>query len=102
VEKYRWSLLTNLQIGKYAEYFVKMEFTLHRFDVYTSEVDDKGIDFIVCDDRRERYYDVQVKSVLLRSPGEPSGGNSGLTRARTAGVVPGPFARMAATEPALR
>ncbi len=36
-----------------------MEFTLYRFDVYTSEVDDK------------------------------------LTRARTAGVVPDPFAHMA-------
>jgi len=40
-----------------------MEFTLHGFDGYTSEVDDKGIDFVVCDDHREHYYDVQVKSV---------------------------------------
>ena len=61
--KYEWSQLTTLQVGKYAEYFVKMEFTLHGFDVYTSEVDDKGVDFVVCDDSREHYYDVQVKSV---------------------------------------
>lgn len=40
-----------------------MEFTLHGFDVYTSEVEDKGVDFVVCDDSRERYYDVQVKFV---------------------------------------
>ena len=62
MEKYKWSRLTSLQVGKYAEYFVKMEFTLHGFDVYTSEVDDKGIDFVVCDERREHYYNVQVKS----------------------------------------
>lgn len=51
-----------MQIGKYAEYFVKMEFTQHGFDVYSSEVDDRGIDFVV---RKEpaSYYDVQTKSV---------------------------------------
>lgn len=51
-----------MQLGRYAEYFVKMEFTMYGFDVYTSEVDDKGIDFVVRRDRH-RYYDVQVKSV---------------------------------------
>jgi len=66
MEKYAWSKLNSLQIGRYAEYFVKMEFTQHGFDVYSSEVDDRGIDFVV---RKERmndmtnYYDVQVKSV---------------------------------------
>ncbi|HEX8681641.1 MAG TPA: hypothetical protein VF707_04955 [Ardenticatenaceae bacterium] len=62
MERYDWSRLNPLQVGKYAEYFVKMEFTLYAFDVYTSEVDDKGIDFVV---RRghDRYYDIQVKSV---------------------------------------
>lgn len=40
-----------------------MEFTLHGFDVYTSEVDDKGIDFVVRDEIRGCYYDIQVKSV---------------------------------------
>jgi len=39
-----------------------MEFTQYGFDVYSSEVDDRGIDFVV---RKEpsAYYDVQVKSV---------------------------------------
>jgi hypothetical protein len=66
MKKYAWSELNSLQIGKYAEYFVKMEFTQYGFDVYSSEVDDRGIDFVV---RKERtnsmtnYYDVQVKSV---------------------------------------
>jgi hypothetical protein len=62
LKKYEWSRLNKLQIGKYAEYFVKMEFTQYGFDVYSSEVDDRGIDFVV---RKEpsAYYDVQVKSV---------------------------------------
>jgi hypothetical protein len=70
LEGYNWGRLNPLQLGRYAEYFAKMEFTRHGFDVYTAEVDDKGIDFIV---RKEyhlggteveyRYYDVQVKSV---------------------------------------
>lgn len=62
MERYDWSRLNSLQMGRYAEYFVKMEFTLYGFDVYTSEVDDRGIDFVIrkgCD----RYYDIQVKSV---------------------------------------
>jgi hypothetical protein len=56
--RWAWSRLTKLQVGKYAEYYVKMEFALLGFDVYTAEVDDKGIDFVI---RREpdRYYDVQ-------------------------------------------
>jgi hypothetical protein len=39
-----------------------MEFTLYGFEVYTSEVDDRCVDFVV---RRDggQFYDVQVKSV---------------------------------------
>lgn len=55
--------MTPLQVGKYAEYFVKMELTKCGFDAYTSEVDDKGIDFVICTEKPRRYYDVQVKSV---------------------------------------
>ncbi len=51
-----------MQLGRYAEYFVKMEFTLLGFDVYQTEVDYHGIDFVVRKDE-DRYYDVQVKSV---------------------------------------
>lgn len=59
---FAWSKLNKLQVGRYAEYLVKMEFTLYGLDVYGAEVDDKGIDFVV---RVEpaRYYDVQVKSI---------------------------------------
>ena len=60
--KYNWNNLNRLQIGKYAEYYAKMEFTQYGFDVYTSEVDDKGIDFIVRKDD-SFYFDIQVKAV---------------------------------------
>ena len=57
-----WSRLNHLQVGKYAEYFVKMECVLYGFDVYSAEVDDRGIDFVIRKGH-DRYYDVQVKSV---------------------------------------
>ena len=69
-EGYDWGKLNHMQLGRYAEYFVRMEFTRHGFDVYAAEVDDKGIDFIVRKEHRPggteveyRYCDVQVKSV---------------------------------------
>lgn len=43
-----------------------MEFTRLGFDVYTSEVDNRGIDFVIRKSG-DRYYDMQVKS--LRYPG---------------------------------
>lgn len=60
--RYDWSQISPLHLGQYAEYFVKMELTLYGLDIYTSEVDDRGIDFIA---RTEfsRYYDFQVKSI---------------------------------------
>lgn len=68
--RYEWSNLNKLQVGKFAEYYVKMEFTMLGFDVYASEVDDKGIDFVIRKnspngDGKEinKYYDIQVKSV---------------------------------------
>jgi hypothetical protein len=66
LEKYDWKHLNHLQVGRYAEYFAKMEFTLFGFDVYTVEVDHQGIDFVIRKGENH-YYDVQVKS--LRKPG---------------------------------
>jgi hypothetical protein len=59
---YAWSDLSSLQVGRYAEYFVKMELTLLGFEVYSSEVDDRGIDFVA---RRgpAPFLEFQVKSV---------------------------------------
>jgi hypothetical protein len=56
-----WSTLSTLQLGSYAEYFVKMGFTLHGFDVFTAEVDNKGVDFVIRK-HPSKYYAVQVKS----------------------------------------
>jgi len=60
-ERHNWTRLNRIQLGKYAEYLAKMEFVLHGCDVFTSEVDDHGIDFVVRT-RAGRHYDVQVKS----------------------------------------
>ena len=62
MENFDWSKLNKLQIGKYAEYYVKMEFTLHGWQVYSSEIDDRGIDFVV-KNTGEKYFDIQVKSI---------------------------------------
>lgn len=59
--RYQWQQLSKLQLGAYAEYFVKMEFTMHGFQVYTSEVDDRGVDF-VCRHADGPFFEVQVKS----------------------------------------
>ena len=45
--RYKWSILNNQQVEAYTEYFVKMELTMHGFQVYSTEVDDRGIDFVV-------------------------------------------------------
>ncbi|MEH7457600.1 hypothetical protein V7183_10290 [Bacillus sp. JJ1127] len=60
LNKYSLKELNKLQVGRYGEYLTKMEFTLYGFDVYTSEVDDKAIDFIIRKDGK--YYDIQVKT----------------------------------------
>ena len=61
-QHHRWGHLNHLQVGRYAEYYFKMQFVLLGFDVYGAEVDDRGIDFVL---RKEpdRYWDVQVKSL---------------------------------------
>ena len=60
MSRFRWAGLNRQQVGRYAEYFVKMEFTMHGFQVYSAEVDDRGIDFVA---RHEdgTFYEVQVK-----------------------------------------
>ena len=60
--RYNWKNLNRQQVGAFSEYFVKMELTMFGFQVYSTEVDDRGIDFVV------RYEDgpflsIQVKSI---------------------------------------
>jgi len=57
-----WSSLNRQQVGAYAEYFVKMQFTMFGFQVYETEVDDRGVDFVVRHDRSD-FIEIQVKSV---------------------------------------
>ena len=58
----KWSNLNHIQIGKYAEYYSKMEFTSYGLYVYTSEVDDHGVDFVI-KTQKGVFYEVQVKSI---------------------------------------
>ena len=62
MKRHQWDKLNNQQTGAYAEYFVKMEFTMFGFQVYSSEVDDRGIDF-VCRHESGPFIEVQVKSI---------------------------------------
>ena len=59
--RYDWQILTRQQVGAFAEYFVKMELTMFGFQVYSTEVDDRGIDFVT---RYEKgsFLSIQVKS----------------------------------------
>lgn len=57
-----WAVLNSLQLGRYAEYFAKMEFASYGLEVFSSEVDDRGIDFIV-KDKKDRFSEIQVKSL---------------------------------------
>ena len=59
----KWSSLSSMQLGRYAEYYAKMELTSYGFDVYTSEVDDHGVDFVAKALGGSKYYEIQVKSV---------------------------------------
>mgnify|MGYP000860660498 FL=1 len=58
----KWSTLSDLQLGKYGEYYSKMEFLSYGFYVYTPDIDDHSIDFII-EDKQGKFYAVQVKSI---------------------------------------
>lgn len=62
IMRYNWKVLNRQQVGAFSEYSVKMELTMFGFQVYSTEVDDRGIDFIV---RYENgpFLSIQVKSI---------------------------------------
>lgn len=66
MQRYIWSQLNKQQVGAFTEYFVKMELTMYGFQVYGTEVDDRGVDFIARYEN-EPFIEVQVKA--LRSTG---------------------------------
>ena len=57
----KWSGLNHMQLGQFGEYYAKMEFASYGFDVYTSEVDDHGVDFIARDINVQRKIRVYKK-----------------------------------------
>ena len=59
MSRYQWSALNNQQVGTYFEYFVKMELTMYGYEVYTSEIDDRAIDFIAR--RGPNFIEIQAK-----------------------------------------
>ena len=61
-----WDDLSSQQLGRYGEYYAMMEFTSYGLEVYRSEVDDHGVDFIA-KNKSGKIYEVQVKSVRNNS-----------------------------------
>jgi len=49
------------KFGAYGEYYAKMEFASYGFDIFTSEVDDHGVDFVL--KGNQGFYEIQVKSI---------------------------------------
>lgn len=64
--RHAWSKLNKQQVGAYAEYFFKMEFTMAGFQVYSTEVDDRGIDFVVRHGKGS-FREVQIKSARINA-----------------------------------
>ena len=60
--RYDWEKLNRQQVGAFSEYFVKMEFTMYGFQVYTTEIDDRGIDFVTRF-KDDSFLTIQVKSI---------------------------------------
>ncbi|MEY8357193.1 DUF4365 domain-containing protein [Lachnospiraceae bacterium 54-53] len=55
------SALSKQRFGAYGEYYVKMEFLSYGFDVFSSEVDNHGINFVCI--KKDKLLKIQVRSV---------------------------------------
>lgn len=66
MSRYQWHRLNSNQVGAYFEYFIKMEFAMYGLEVYTTEVDDRGIDFVA---RRPGFPFVEIQATCLRDFG---------------------------------
>lgn len=62
--RYQWSRLTGLQVGRYAEYYTQLRFSEAGYDVYSSEVDERGIDVLVRI-APGRCLEIQTKSLRV-------------------------------------
>src|SRR5690606_11352663 len=63
-KKHYWENLSPLELGKFSEYYAKMEFLKNGFQVFQTEVDDRGIDFVT--KIQNNFFEIQVKSVRLK------------------------------------
>ena len=64
--RYAWSRLSRQQKGTYGEYVAKMEFVMYGYLVFSAEIDDRGVDFVVRNEAG-RHFDIQVKTVTDRN-----------------------------------
>ncbi len=64
--RYQWSKLNGLQLGRYAEHWAKMRLIEAGYEVYSAEVDDRGIDLLLRTGPG-RCLEIQVKSVRNRN-----------------------------------
>ena len=55
------SELTPQKLGTFCEYYAKMTLASYGMDIYTSEVDDHGLDFVV--ERKSGFLKFQVKAI---------------------------------------
>ena len=53
--------LTTQKLGTFGEYYAKMALTSYGMNVYTSEVDDHGVDFVA--ESEKGFWKVQVKTI---------------------------------------
>ena len=58
-----WSELSPLQLGHIAERYAIIEFLSREHNVFTPEIDDRGVDFVVKSKSSGRLLEVQVKAV---------------------------------------
>lgn len=65
LKAFSWNVLKPTYLGKFSEYLAKIEFLKFGYQVYHSEVDDIGIDFIAkCGNA---FIEIQVKSVRIKT-----------------------------------
>jgi len=80
VLKTSYKRLNNIQKGSFAEAYAKMAFTLEGFEVYTSEYDDRGVDFVVRNNDGESLKRRRFENYVVQLRGSHSSlDNSGIT-----------------------
>ena len=55
--------LTRQKLGIFGEYYAKMFLISYGIDLYSTVVDDHGVDFVARDVKTDIFYEIQVKSL---------------------------------------